>query len=356
MSPRSRNRRLVLASRPSRLCGPENFQLVEEDIPQPRSGEILLQTQWLSIEPYMALAMKGSMKTTTQPGADRLLKLCDRYIAGVELGAVMCGPAIGRVVKSLHPEFAEGDLVAAYSGWQEYAVDDCQTSRKICADAIPAPAWLGVLGIPGLTAYVGMRRIGCPQPGETVVISAAMGPVGSLAGQLAKIAGARIVGIASGDDKCHGLVESLGFDTAVNRLHPDFARQLAKACPNGIDVYFENVGGAVWWAAFALLNTFARVPVSGLASQYTQTHRPTSPDRTAELMEKLQLRRLTIRGYAVFDHADLESTFLREVPDWIRDGRIHYREHIVEGLEAAPLALATVLSGRNVGKMLVRVA
>jgi NADPH-dependent curcumin reductase len=210
--------------------------------------------------------------------------------------------------------------------------------------------------MPGMTAYVGLNNIGRPQPGETVVVAAAAGPVGSLVGQIAKLKGCRAVGIAGGPDKCRYLTDELGLDAAVDHRAPDMAERLRTACPNGVDVYFENVGGAVWDAVFPLLNNFARVPVCGLVAHYNATELPPGPDRTPVLMRAILTRRLTLRGFIVWDFASEEEAFLREVGGWLREGRIKHREDIVDGLENAPAAFMGLLKGKNFGKLLVRVA
>jgi NADPH-dependent curcumin reductase CurA len=215
---------------------------------------------------------------------------------------------------------------------------------------------LGVLGMPGMTAWTGLMNIGQPRPGETVVVAAASGAVGSLVGQLAKIKGCRAVGIAGGENKCRYVVEELGLDACVDHRSPDFAEALKAACPNGIDVYFENVGGPVFDAVFPLLNTFARVPVCGLIAHYNDTKLPEGSDRVPLLMRQILVKRLTFRGFIVFDFAGQQADFLAEVVPMVRDGRIKYRDHVVNGLENAPRALIGLLRGENFGKVIVRVA
>jgi NADPH-dependent curcumin reductase CurA len=351
-----KNTRVLLDSRPPSFPSPANFRIVTDAVPKVGRDEVLLKTLWLSIEPYMILGMKGSAPHSAKTGSDRMANLANGYLGGVEVGTTMYGPTVSRVVQSNNRKFAVGDVVSSYSGWQEYAVDDCTTLRKLEMGTVPVTAALGVLGIPGMTAYAGMKLIARPSAGETVVVSAALGPVGSVVGQMARIAGARAVGIASGAEKCRYLENSLGFDAAVDRLSTNFAQQLAAACPRGIDVYFENAGGAVWWAAFPLLNEFARVPVCGLVAKYSGTHLDTGTDRTMEVLERLLLFRIKAQGLFVFDHADLEPQFLQEMLTWVSQGKIKYREDIVDGLSNAPQALVAVLTGKNVGKLLVRVA
>ena len=354
MRPTMKNRRVLLASRPMGLPTSANFVFDEQIVPAIGPGEILLKTLWLSIEPYMLLGMKGSAPHSRRPGPDRLANLAGKYLGGVEIGAVMYGPTVSLVVESRNERFSAGDVVQAYSGWQHYAIDDGSTLRKIDTAQLSPTTALGVLGVPGFTAYIGMKLIGQPKPGETVAVSAALGPVGSVVGQMARIAGARAVGIASGPEKCRYLVEELRFDAAVDRLADDFPEQLKAACPKGIDVYFENAGGAVWWAALPLLNEFARVPLCGLVANYSDGGTVAGVDRSMEVLQKILLFRIRIQGLFTFDHSNMEDEFLKDVGAWVSEGRIRYKEDIVDGLDHAPEALIGVLKGRNVGKLLVK--
>jgi NADPH-dependent curcumin reductase CurA len=245
--------------------------------------------------------------------------------------------------------------VLSRSGWQQYATAS-EGLRKLDPSVAPVSTALGVLGMPGLTAYAGLLTIGQPKEGETVCVAAATGPVGSMVGQIAKIKKCRAVGIAGGEEKCRALIEEFGFDVAVDHRSEQFAEKLAAACPKGIDVYFENVGGHVWSAVLPLLNDFARIPVCGLIAHYSATELPSGPDRTPELMMKVLRQRLTLRGFIVSDFADQAPAFHRDVVEWIRDGRLKYREDIVEGLDAAPEAFIGLLQGKNFGKLVVRVA
>jgi NADPH-dependent curcumin reductase CurA len=245
--------------------------------------------------------------------------------------------------------------VLSYSGWQEYDISDGTGLRKLDPTRANISTALGILGMPGMTAYVGLLHIGQPREGETVCVAAATGPVGSAVGQMAKIKGARAVGIAGGAEKCRALIEEFGFDAAVDHRSPNFADDLAKACPKGIDVYFENVGGEVWTAVLPLLNDFARIPVCGLIAHYNMTEAPQGPDRTPELMMRVLRQRLTLRGFIVSDFADQGLAFIRDTAGWLKEGRIKYREDIVEGLSAAPEAFIGLLQGKNFGKLLVRV-
>jgi NADPH-dependent curcumin reductase CurA len=273
------------------------------------------------------------------------------YAKPVDVGAPMVAGTVSEIVKSRNPKFAVGDVVLAYSGWQDYAVSNGAGLRKLDPAAAPITTSLGVLGMPGMTAYVGLSEIGQPKPGETVVVAAASGAVGSVVGQIARIKGCRAVGIAGGPDKCRFVTEELGFDACVDHRAGDFARQLAAACPKGVDVYFENVGGAVQQAVWPLLNDFARIPVCGLIAQYNALAPMPGPDMFSVLR-----KRLTLRGFIVSDFAHKQADFLRDVGAWVRAGRIKYREDVVEGLENAPAAFLGLLAGQNFGKMLVKVS
>ena len=257
------NRRIVLAARPHGEPKPEHFRLEEGRTPVPKAGEVLLRTRWLSLDPYM----RGRMSAAKS------------YAKPVELGDTMVGQTVSEVVASENPAFAEGDLVLSNSGWQEFAISDGRDLRRLDPADGPPSQFLGILGMPGMTAYTGLLEIGRPRPGETVVVAAAAGPVGSLVGQIARIKGARAVGIAGGAEKCAYLTETLGFDAAVDHRAGDFAEALARACPDGIDVYFENVGGAVFDAVLPLFNDFARMPVCGLVADYNLSELPSGPDR-----------------------------------------------------------------------------
>jgi NADPH-dependent curcumin reductase len=258
------------------------------------------------------------------------------------------------VEASRNKGFAVGDVVLSRAGWQEYAMSDGAGLRKLDPKRAPLSTALGVLGMPGMTAYTGLTIIGQPKAGETVVVAAATGPVGATVGQIAKIKGCRAVGIAGGSDKCRYLVEELGFDAAVDHRGPDLPEKLTAACPRGIDVYFENVGGAVWEAVFPLLNDFARVPVCGLIAHYNDTEL-TGGFPTARLMRAVLTKRLTIRGFIVRDFVAHAAEFERDVSQWVREGKVKYREDVVEGIEKAPQAFMGLLQGKNFGKLLVRV-
>ena len=334
-------RQIVLAARPQGRPKPSDFRLEEAAIPTPSAGQILLRVQYLSLDPYM----RGRMD-------DR-----KSYATPVSLGGVMQGESVAVVIASKHPGYSEGDIVLARTGWRTYALSDRADLRKLDPAVASVTTGLGVLGMLGFTAYGGLRVIGKPKSGETVVVAAASGPVGSLVGQLAKIAGARAVGIASGPEKCAYVKDELRFDTAIDHRAPDFAAKLTTACPNGIDVYFENVGGAIWQAVLPLLNKFARVPVCGLIAQYSGVGKGDGTDRLLATMREILSRSLTVRGFINYEFAEQHyAQFLREVGAGIVDGCIRYREDIVDGLENAPEAFIGMLEGRNFGKLIVRVS
>jgi NADPH-dependent curcumin reductase CurA len=268
----------------------------------------------------------------------------------------MVGGTVGEVVESNAPALRPGDVVTAYSGWQKYAVENAAAVRKLDPALAPVTTALGVLGMPGFTAYAGLTQIGRPKAGETVVVAAASGPVGATVGQVAKILGCRAVGIAGGPAKAAYLTE-IGFDAALDHRAPDFADQLAAATPDGIDVYFENVCGHVWDAVFPRLNPFARVPVCGLIAIYNATEPPQGPDRTAALMAAILRKSLTVRGFIVTEfYASLLGEFLDRATAWVRDGSLKFKEDIVDGLENAPEAFIGMLDGKNFGKLIIAVS
>ncbi len=334
------NHRIVLASRPQGAPTSANFRLETAPVPQPAQGQIVLKTLFLSLDPYM----RGRMSDAAS------------YAAPVGIGEVMTGEVVGRVTASQAEGFAEGDLVAGRTGWQEWAIGDAKLVRKLSETGSPPSTALGVLGMPGMTAWVGMHNIGQPKAGETVVVAAASGPVGSMVGQIAKLRGARAVGIAGGADKCAYVVNELGFDACIDHRDPALGTLLAAACPKGIDVYFENVNGAVWDAVFPLLNPFARVPVCGLVANYNMTDLPAGPDRTALLFRATLTKRLRIQGFLVYDFADQEGDFIKEMAPLVKSGAIKHREDISQGLASAPETFIGMLTGGNFGKTLVHVA
>lgn len=335
------NLRVLLANRPNGQPTPQDFRLEQAPRPEPADGQLLLEILYISLDPYM----RGRMSAAKS------------YAEPVPIGGLMEGGTVARVLASRHPGFAEGDVVLSHSGWQRFALSDGTGLRKLDPAEAPVSTALGVLGMPGFTAYAGLLTIGRPKPGETVVVAAASGPVGATVGQIARIKGARAVGIAGGAEKCAYVRDELGFDAVVDHRAPHFAADLQAACPDGIDVYFENVGGHVWDAVFPLLNTFARVPVCGLIAQYNDGPDARSgPDRLPAVMREVLSKSLTLRGFIQREFADQRAAFQNDVAAWIRDGRIRYREDIVDGLENAPEAFIGLLQGRNFGKLVIRVA
>ena len=329
------NHQIRLKSRPSGMPTAANFEVADAQMPAVRDGDVLRRTLYLSLDPYM----RGRMSDAPS------------YAAPVELGAVMSGHTVSQVVDSRDPGFSKGDIVAGYDGWQLFAASPGKDVRKLDPAVAPVSTAIGVLGMPGLTAFVGLLDIGQPKSGETVVVSAASGAVGSIVGQLAKTRGCRAVGVAGSRDKCRFVIEELGFDACVNYKTDDLAPALQAACPKGIDVSFENVGGAVLAAALKNLNRGARIPLCGLISEYNTTENIGGPN-----LRPLLVSRATIRGFIVSDHADRFPAFLKEVTPLVREGRVKYREDIVDGLDMAPSALIGLFEGRNFGKMLVRVS
>ena len=325
---------LVLKSRPTGEPGPEHFELVESPLPQPGHGQVLTRTIWLSIDPYM----RG--------------RLYDRasYAPAQKIGETMTGETVGEVIASADPGFAPGDYVVGSRGWETHTLSKASDLTKLPASGAHLSAYLGVLGMPGVTAYSGMLDIGQPKAGETVVVSAASGPVGAVAGQLAKRAGARVVGIAGGPEKCLWVQEALGFDDCIDHRSHDVFAALKEACPKGIDVYWENVGGAVQHAVFAQLNFFSRVVMCGMVAQYNDAKPPPGPN-----LAFVVGKRVRIEGLIVFDKPHRYAEWREMATPWVADGSLKFRETVVEGLDKAPDALADVLRGGNFGKMLVRV-
>jgi len=334
------NRRIVLHSRPVGVPTADNFRLEQSPLPVLASGQVLLQTIYLSLDPYM----RGRMSHAKS------------YAPSVELGAVMVGGTVSRVLESQHPDYQTGNLVLDRSGWQEYAVSDGSDLIKLTDIQRPSLA-LGVLGMPGFTAYMGLLDIGQPKSGETVVVAAASGAVGSAVGQIATLQGCRTVGIAGGSDKCRYVVEELGFDVCIDHRATDFAQQLAAACQQGIDIYFENVGGAVFDAVLPLLNRYARIPVCGMISHYNATALPDGPDRMALLVRTILAKSIKMQGFIIVnDYPHRRDEFIKQMSIWFNEGKIKAREDIVDGLENAPQALIGLLEGKNFGKLLIRVA
>ena len=340
MSTALRNHRIRLASRPHGEPVEADFTRDVVEVPSPEPGQVLLRTRYLSLDPYV----RGRMSSARS------------YAAPMEIGDVIVGGTVSEVVESAADGFAPGDTVLAYGGWQEYSLESAAHLRRLDPSAAPVTTALGVLGMPGFTAYAGVLAIGKPQPGETVAVAAATGPVGSAVGQIAKLHGARAIGIAGGEQKVARMRE-LGFDAALDHRAPDLAGRLAEASPDGIDVYFENVGGAVWDAVLPRLNEFARVPVCGLAALYNATSAPEGPDRSAQLMREVLSKSLTLRGFIQREFVPtMFEDFLRDMTGWVASGKVQHTEDITEGLDRAPEAFVGMLRGQNFGKAIIQVS
>ncbi|HDY8051804.1 TPA: NADP-dependent oxidoreductase [Vibrio vulnificus] len=333
------NRQIVLASRPVGAPTADNFAFTQSDIPTPAQGEILLRSVYLSLDPYM----RGRMSDAKS------------YAEPVGIDEVMVGGTVCQVEASNHAEFEVGEWVLAYTGWQDYAISNGEGLIKLGKQPSHPSYALGVMGMPGFTAYMGLLDIGQPKEGDTLVVAAATGAVGSMVGQIGKLKGCRVIGIAGGEEKCQFAKETLGFDECIDHKAADFAEQLAKACHNGIDIYFENVGGKVFDAVMPLLNTGARIPLCGLISQYNATSLPEGPDRMSMLMAQLLIKRIKMQGFIIFDdYGHRYGEFAADMTQWLAHGKIHYREHLVQGLENAPDAFIGLLEGKNFGKMVVQ--
>ncbi len=335
------NRRIVLNARPYGAPIAEDFRLEQQPVPTPEEGQVLLRTLYLSLDPYM----RGRMSDGPS------------YAPPVTLGEVMVGSTVSRVEMSRHPDFKVGARVVGYGGWQDYWLSDGKGLTSLFPEDPHPSRALGVLGMPGFTAYMGLLDIGKPVAGETVVVAAASGPVGSVVGQIAKLKGCRVVGIAGGIDKCSYVTDKLGFDACIDHHADHLHRHLAYACPQGIDVYFENVGGAVFEAVMPLLNTKARIPLCGLVSAYNTTELPPGPDKMGLLMGTMLRKRITMQGFIVFDDFGSRwSEFAGTMGQWVKDDKVKVREDIVFGLENAPEAFIGLLQGRNFGKLVIQLA
>ena len=331
------NRQITLASRPVGAPTPDNFKLVETQVPTPERGQVLVKALYLSLDPYM----RGRMSDAKS------------YAPSVQIGEVMTGGAVGRVVDSRHPGFKAGDIVEGRIGWQEYGLVEGGMLRKVDPDVAPISTALGVLGMPGLTAYFGLFEIGKPRPGETLVVSAASGAVGAVVCQLGKLAGARVVGIAGGPDKCAYVKEALGVDAVIDyKAEKDLSKALAAACPDGIDVYFDNVGGPVTDAIANLFNLRARMIVCGLISHYNMPDGYVGPS----ILRSVLTNRVTIQGMIVFDWHDRWPAGVAQLGKLVKAGKLTYKEDVTEGLENAPATFIGMLEGKNFGKTLVKIA
>lgn len=337
----SKNRRIVLAQRPQGLPDQHTLRLEETDIPQPGDGEMLLRTSYLSLDPYM----RGRMNDAKS------------YAEPVKLDEVMTGQVVAEVVSSNLSGYTPGDYVLSGSGWQDYALSDGTNTMNLGANP-EKPSWaLGIMGMPGYTAYAGLLKLGEPKATDTVVVAAASGPVGATVGQIAKIKGCRVVGIAGGAKKCKHVVDTLGFDACIDHTDSEFAAKLKDACADGIDVYFENVGGKVLYAVLPLLNEFARMPVCGVVSWYNLTGLPEGPDFGPAIMGTILRMKVKVQGFIIFDSFpnSVYKEFVQDMSGWLAQGSIQYKEQVVDGLENAPLAMNELLVGKSFGKMVVKV-
>lgn len=333
------NRRITLAAHPRSLPVASDFNLVTEPVPQAGEGQVLLRTHFLSLDPYMRNLMD---------------KIGPGYAPPVPLGGTMPGGTVSSIVDSRHPKYRVGDLVLANAGWQDYALSDGSDLLLIGDMARPSLA-LGALGMPGFTAHVGLLDIGQPKVGETVVVAAATGAVGAMVGQIAKLKGARVVGIAGGAEKCRQAVDDLGFDACVDRHGPLLGEQLAAACPAGIDVYFENVGGDVLAAVLPLLNLGARMPVCGFVAHYNDSAGLPGISQLPQFLAAILQKRLRVQGFIILDHYGARfDVFRSDMEEWINGGQVKALEHVVDGLLQAPAALSDLLQGRHSGKVVVR--
>jgi leukotriene B4 12-hydroxydehydrogenase/15-oxo-prostaglandin 13-reductase len=331
------NRQFKLAARPVGMPKETDFQLAEAPVPEIENGQILLRTLLLSVDPYMRGRMTG-VRTYADP---------------VDIGQVMVAGTVGKVVESKNPHFRPGDIAVGYWGWQEYGVSDERKLRKLDPAQAPVSTAIGVLGMPGMTAYFGFLDICKPKPGETVVVSGAAGAVGSLVGQIAKITGCRAIGIAGSHEKVEWITDELGFDGAFNyKTTQDYVAKLKELCPKGIDCYFDNVGGAISDAVFPVLNTFARISVCGQISQYNAA----KPEPGLRILGYLLTKQARAEGFIVHRYAERYPEGIAKMSQWIREGTIKYREQIVEGFENTPRAFIAMLNGENIGKMLVKAA
>jgi NADPH-dependent curcumin reductase len=339
-TPQAINRRFVLARRPHGEPSVQDFLLEKQPVPAAGPDQLLLRTRYLSLDPYM----RGRMNDVPS------------YVPPVGLGEVMTGQTVSVVEASNVEGFQVGDLVLAVAGWQDYAVMDARHVTKI-DPSIPRLSYaLGVLGMPGLTAYVGLLDIGEPKAGETVVVGAATGGVGSIVGQIAKIKGCRVVGVAGGRDKCDYAVKTFGFDACIDHRDGGMREALAAACPQGVDVYFENVGGATLAAVMPLMNIGARMPLCGLVAWYNLDKLPDGVDRTPQFLTQVLKRRIKVQGFIIFDHFKRIPEFYKDMSAWVTEGTVRYREEIIEDLENAPQGLIGLLRGDNFGKLVVRVS
>lgn len=332
-----KNKQVILAERPQGMPDSSTFKIVENDVQEPKNGQVLIHTLYVSVDPYM----RGRMQNV------------ESYVEPFQVNQVITGGSIGEVQESKSDSFQQGDVVIGSFGWQEYDTASETEIRKIDPAIAPITTHLGILGMTGLTAYFGLLEIGRPKEGETVVVSGAAGAVGSAVGQIAKIKGARVVGIAGTEEKVKFLKEELNFDEAINyRTSTDMVSELKKACPDGVDVYFDNVGGDISDAVFTQLNRFARIPVCGAISAYNKEEPDIGPRVQGTLIKKSAL----MQGFIVGNYADRFQEGARELGKWLQEGKLQYRETIEEGFETIPEAFLDLFRGKNIGKLLVKVA
>jgi NADPH-dependent curcumin reductase CurA len=330
-----KNQQILLARRPAGAVEEGNFRLVETEVPQPGEGQFVVRNLYLSLDPYM----RGRMSEAKS------------YAKPAEVGQVMVGGAVGEVAASRHPKFKPGEKVEGPFGWQLYALSDGKGVRKIEERGIPLSVYLGVLGMPGVTAHIGLLDIGQPKAGETVVVSAASGAVGGVVGQIAKIQGCRAVGIAGGAEKCQCAVEELGYDACIDYKAGRLDEELRRAAPGGVDVYFDNVGGEITDAVLLRMNPFSRIPLCGLISEYERPE-----PRGLRNVRSLLVNRIKLQGFLASDHLQRWPAALADLARWVSEGRIKYRETVAEGLRNAPAAFIGMLSGKNLGKQVVKLS
>ena len=333
------NRQVKLAARPNGQPVTSDFEITTSPIPSIEDGQVLLRNVYLSLDPYM----RGRMSDAKS------------YAASLEIGDVMLGATVSQIAESKNSSYKVGDWVLSYSGWQDYEASNGEGLTALGANPTNPSYALGIMGMPGFTAYMGLLDIGKPKAGETLVVAAATGPVGATVGQIAKLKGCRVVGVAGSTEKCKSAVEELGFDVCINHKDDDFAEQLAAACHDGIDIYYENVGGKVLDGVLPLLNTSARVPVCGLISRYNATSLPDGPDRLSLLMAMVLVKRLTVKGFIIFeDYVEEYPPFAKDMSTWLSEGKVKYREQITDGLEKAPETFMGMLQGKNFGKVVIK--
>lgn len=335
MAGNSVNRQIVLKRRPHGELRPEDFELIEKPVPRPAAGQVLLRTLWLSLDPYMRLRATGH----------------ERYFPAVPLGEPMIGGAVSRVVESMHPSFKANDIVEDYTGWQDYALAEGLSLRKVDQTVAPISTALGVLGMPGLTAYLALIDVGKPEPGDTLVVGSAAGAVGAVVGQVGKIAGCRVVGIVGGEQKARYVSGELGFDAVIDRRKDEISTALDRTCQEGINIYFENLGGPITDAVYPRLAHRARVVVCGGITEYTN-----SDPKSNSHLQNILFSEARVGGFNIFSYTSRYEDARRRLARWLKEGRLKYREHIVDGLENAPAAFARLFDGSNFGKLLVRVS